>query len=185
MRRCLHACFFLLALGPALFGCSSTAEQVRALRQRADAGDAEAQVALGQRYLAGEGVEADAVHATSLFRAAAESGSPEGQLALGVAYRNGTGVPQDHEEALRWIYKAAEGGSAKARFVLGMMYEEGDGVPKDLVAAHAWLNLAAATLPPEESALAAQRRDWLADVMTPAQLAEAHRLAREWAQQRR
>jgi len=185
MRYCLRALFLFFALGSALGGCSSTAEQVGVLRERADAGDAGAQVALGQRYATGDGVEADAVRAASLFRTAAESGSSEGQLALGAAYRQGVGVAQDPDEALRWIRKAARAGNARARLALGAMYEEGDGVPKDLVAAHAWLNLAAAGLPPEESTLVAKRRDWLADIMTPSQLAEAHRLARELGQQKR
>ncbi len=44
-----------------------------------------------------------------------------------------------------------------------------------------WYNLAAAGLPPgEDRDSAAEFRDGVAKLMTPAQIAEAQRLAREW-----
>lgn len=183
MKRRLLSWVSPLALALALGACTSTAEQIRSLRQRADSGDVEAELALARRYAEADGVEQDAVQAASLYRRAAEAGNPAAQLALGMAYRDGVGVPQDDQEALGWIRKAAGAGNAGARFVLGIMYEDGAGVPRDPVAAHAWLNLAAAGLPPEERERAVRHRDWLTGVMTPAQVAEAQRLAREWAQQ--
>jgi TPR repeat protein len=47
---------------------------------------------------------------------------------------------------------------------------------QDYVEAHKWFNLAAAG----GNLNAAGNRDWLAKKMTPDQLAEAQRLAREW-----
>ncbi|MBI5017347.1 MAG: sel1 repeat family protein [Deltaproteobacteria bacterium] len=174
----------LLALAAALAGCGPTAAQLQALRQRADAGDADAQVALARSYAAGEGIDPNPAEAASLYRKAAITGHPQAQLALGLAYREGIGVPQDDQEALRWVRTAAGSGEPRAQALLGVIYEEGAGVPRDLVAAHAWLNLAAAGLPPEERERAVRHRDWLAGVMTPAQIAEAQRRAREWAPQR-
>jgi len=59
---------------------------------------------------------------------------------------------------------------------LGAMYTAGQGVPKDYVLAHMWINLAA----PKGVKGAVKARDLLEEMMTPAQLAEAQRLAREW-----
>ena len=60
------------------------------------------------------------------------------------------------------------------------MYDQGRGVPQDYVQAHKWMNLAASRQTGEERQRSADRRDTLARLMTPAQLAEAQRLAREW-----
>jgi clan AA aspartic protease (TIGR02281 family) len=58
------------------------------------------------------------------------------------------------------------------------MYASGQGVPQDYVTAHMWLNLAAARGYKD----AAQNRDNIAAQMTPAQIAEAQKLGREWLQ---
>jgi TPR repeat protein len=50
------------------------------------------------------------------------------------------------------------------------------GVPQDYIQAHMWFNLAAANGLKEP----ADFRDDLAKRMTPAQIAEAQQLAREW-----
>jgi len=71
---------------------------------------------------------------------------------------------------------AAEQGHAGAQAQLGLMYTKGQRVPQDYVQAHMWLSLAAA----QGDKRAPKRRDRLAKKMTPAQLAEAQRLAREW-----
>ncbi len=75
---------------------------------------------------------------------------------------------------------AAEQGHASAQYYLGLMYGEGQGVPQDYVQAHMWFNLAGAQGDKE----AAKARDHVAGLMTPAQLAEAQRLAREWKPRR-
>ena len=63
---------------------------------------------------------------------------------------------------------------------LGVMYAEGRRVVQDYVQAHMWRNVAASRLTGEERKISADGRDALARLMTPAQLAEAQRLAREW-----
>ena len=52
----------------------------------------------------------------------------------------------------------------------------GLGVVPDYVQAHMWFNIAAA----QGNETARRFRDDLAPLMTPAQTAEAHRLARQW-----
>jgi len=90
-------------------------------------------------------------------------------------YEEGQGVPVDEQEAVRWYRLAAEQGDAAAQFNLGVMYAKGHGLPKDYVLAHMWMNLAAAK--GVEGAVKAC--DFLEKHMTPAQLAEAQRKARE------
>ncbi len=70
----------------------------------------------------------------------------------------------------------ARRGNADAQYNLGVMYGNGRGVPKDYVQAHLWYNLAAA----QGTELARKNRDIIAEKMTPAQMAEAQRLARDW-----
>jgi len=84
-------------------------------------------------------------------------------------------------EALIWYRRAAEQGAFDSQVALGIAYEGGIGVPQDYVEAHKWYNLAA---PRSEYADlrtdTIKRRDALALKMTPAQIAEAQELAREW-----
>ena len=56
------------------------------------------------------------------------------------------------------------------------MYDRGQG---DYVRAHMWFNLSAAQ-EGADSQIAAKDRDNIAKLMTPAQIAEAQKLAREW-----
>ncbi len=68
-----------------------------------------------------------------------------------------------------------------AQLMIGTMYLYGQGVPQDYVQAHMWFNLAASRFAPGSDRDAAiTGREEIAALMTPAQIAEAQRLAREW-----
>ncbi len=110
------------------------------------------------------------------FRPLAEQGDADAQYNLGLMYDEGRGVPEDDAEAVKWYRKAAEQGDAEAQFNLGFMYGQGHGVAQDYVQAHMWSNLAAA----QGDETAREVRDLFSDYMTPGQIAEAERLAREW-----
>jgi hypothetical protein len=113
----------------------------------------------------------------------AEQGHAKAQYNVGHMYRNGHGVPQDYFEAMRWYRKAADQGLAQAQNNLGFMYYTSLGVPQDYVQAHLWFNLAAARLPPGEARdRAFKNRNIVAVTMTPAQISEAQKLAREWTE---
>ncbi len=86
-------------------------EEWRAL---AEAGHAEAQVALAGLYMAGEGVAADSAAAIQWYRRAAETGHPVAQLNLGEFYRLGRAVARDPLAAYVWFALAAEQGRAWA-----------------------------------------------------------------------
>ena len=81
-------------------------------------------------------------------------------------------------EAVGWYRRAAEQGEVAAQSNLGGMYGAGDGVAQDYILAHMWYDLAGAGGDED----AAKLRDSVAELMTPAQVADAQRLAREWVE---
>ncbi len=83
---------------------------------------------------------------------------------------------QDFARARQWYEKAAAQGIANAQYDLGVLYSNGHGVTQNIVQAHKWYSLAAANGHED----AAMLRDALAKQMTPAQIDEAHKIAREW-----
>ena len=162
------------------------AAALRLWRPLAEQGHAQAQYNLGVVYRKGQGVLQDYAVALKWYRLAAEQGFPDAQSDLGFMYDIGQGVPQDYAEAVKWYRLAAEQGHAIAQFNLGIMYDNGQGVPQDHMLAHMWLNLAASRSPPgEDYDEAVQLRDAVAERMTPAQIAEAQKLARQWWKRRK
>ena len=73
-----------------------------------------------------------------------------------------------------WFRQAAEEGNVIAQNEVGIMYAKGEGLPQDYVQAHMWFSLSAAQDGDTHN------RDIIAAKMTPAQIAEAQKLAREW-----
>jgi TPR repeat protein len=170
------------------------ATAVALVQPLAEQGDALAQYYLGDIYLWGFH---DWGEATKWFRKAAEQGHARGEVSFGNTYLHSSGddAPEDWVEAVKWFRKAAEQGDARGQEQLGEMYKRGQGVPQDYVLAHMWLNLAGAhSYPTKRDEPADQERavwaasirtgqgdrDELAVKMTPEQIAEAQRLAREW-----
>ncbi len=92
------------------------------------------------------------------------------------AYKRG-----DYATAVRIFRQFADQGNASAQYNLGQMYRKGQGVTQDYVQAHMWYNLSAA----KGNKTGRKNRDLLAKQMTPAQIAEARRLAREWKPKRK
>ena len=134
-----------------------------------------AQVNIGQMYREGKGTAQNYVEAARWYRIAAIRGVDYAQFALGNAVRIGEGVVQDYAEALRWYKLAAEKGFIGAQINLGSMYAQGQGVAQDYSKAHMWYNLAAVSGDSD----AVKNRDIVAAKMTPQQVAEAQKLARE------
>ncbi len=167
--------------GVAAYKRGAYATALREWRPLAEQGNAKAQYNLGLMYRKGQGVPQDDAWAVGWWRKAAEQGNAGAQNNLGVMYSNGHGVPQDDAEAVGWWRKAAEQGHATAQYKLGFMYRNGQGVSQDYVLAHLWLNLAASRFPPgEDRDRAVEGRDIVEKMMTPAQISEAEKLAREW-----
>jgi TPR repeat protein len=146
------------------------------LRKLAKAGNAAAQNRLGLLYHDGQGVPQSYEGAKHWFTKAAEQGHAGAQVNLGTIYLVGHGFYQSDQLALFWFRKAAEQKDALAFAKLGLMYARGQGVSRDFIQAHMWYNLAGAN----GASNTAEARDALAQQMTPAQIAEAQQLAREW-----
>lgn len=117
----------------------------------------------------------DDTEAVRLYRLAADQGIAEAQGNLAWMYSEGRGVPKDDAEAVRFFRLAAEQGNSFAQGNLGWMYVRGAGVPQDFILAHMWFNLSAAQ--GEETAV--KNRDLAAARLTPADLSEAQKRARE------
>ena len=170
-----------LVEGVAAYNRGDYATALREFRPLANQGVAAAQFNLALMYSEGKGVPQDYAEAVKWYRKAANQGDANAQFNLGNMYNDGRGVPQDYAEAMKWYRKAAAQGQAHAQNNLGFMYGNGQGVPQDYVQAHFWFNLAASHVPPGTFRdMAVENRDVFATKMTPAQIAEAQRLAREW-----
>jgi TPR repeat protein len=124
----------------------------------------------------------DYATALRIFQPIAGSGDATSELWMGTMYERGLAVPQDYSEAAKWYRRAAEQGHGQAQLNLALMYSEGKGVPLDYVQAHMWANLATVHIRAnaEIRQAFANVRDEIASKMTPTQIAEAQRLAREW-----
>jgi len=164
--------------GSAAYQRGDYAEALKWYRLSAEQGNAGAQTNLGVMYDNGQGVGQDKAEAVKWYRLAAARGSAEAQYNLGEMYAEGQGVAQDYGEALTWYRQSAARGNADAQVNLGEMYVEGQGVAKDLVRAHMWFNLGGAA----GASDGGQDRILIEAVMTPKQIAEANKLARECQQ---
>ena len=122
----------------------------------------------------------DYAAAIGIFRPLAEQGNARAQWYLGAMYLFGDGVPQNDAEAMKWYLQAAKKDYALAQSGLGMIYKRGYGVPQNYILAYMWYTVAAHD-PNAESA----QQDHLAEIaphVTPSQIAEARRLARQCLQ---
>ncbi len=124
--------------------------------------------------------------ATDWFRMAAEQGHSDAQYVLGARYKYRNHAKEDDAKddyamAAKWYRKAAVQGHGLARLSLGVMYATGEGVPQDHLQAYMWFDLAASCdSNPKTRAYVVDMRTAAALKMTPEQISEAQRLAREW-----
>ncbi len=166
--------------GWAAYKSGDYATALREWRPLAEHGHVKAQHNIGSMYLRGEGVPKNYAEAEKWTRKAAEQGRAIARTNLGWMYHSGRGVPRDYAEAVMWYRMAAEQNEAQAQTNLGLMYARGESVPQDFVRAHMWISLAAA----QGLKRAVKFRNISEKKqLTPAQLAEARRLAREWREE--
>lgn len=147
----------------------------------AEEGDVRAQINLGT--LNYNGPPPNHEEAAKWFRLAAEQGDALAERYLGYMYANGQGLARDDREAVKWYGRAAEQGDADAQAGLATMYSAARGTSQNYVQAHKWFSVAAARYPASERAKRAQAlrsSELLAEKMSPSQIEEAKKLAREW-----
>ncbi len=146
------------------------------LNHRALAGAGEAQFKLGEIYDIGQGATQDFAKSLKWYDRAAQQGHAAARRSLGIMFHRAKGVAQNYPEAAKWLRLAADQGDGEAQVILGGMHEQGQGMARDVVGGHMWLNLAGA----HGKKAARERRDKLAEAMTPVQIARAQSLAQKW-----
>ena len=143
-----------------------TPQEVADLLTQAERGDPEAQLKVGEMYVAGRDVPQNDVVAFAWYRQAAEQGVAEAQFNVGLMYSAGRGVPRDEAEAVTWYQQAAAQGLAEAQVNLGVIFAAGQVVVSDLVTAYIYFSHALARLTgePRDQVLAA--RNTVVEAMT-------------------
>lgn len=111
----------------------------------------------------------------------ARSGDVEAQFELGKNYETGRiGLPKDLAQAQYWYHKAADQGDPYAEASLGILFNFGKGVQRDYAQAYMWYERAVMHAQGGNRDSIVEMRDGIAENLTPQQIAEAKRLAREW-----
>lgn len=90
---------------------------------KADAGDVEAMVMVGDCYNRGFHADKDDFKAQTYYKMAADKGHAAAAFMVGLGYLFGTGVKKDKANAIKYIQDAAVKGFANAQHMMGMMYQ--------------------------------------------------------------
>jgi len=130
----------ILIAGSTLFGAP---ENPDSLREKAESGNAIAQLELGWRYQNGVELPQDDSSAIHWYQKAAEQGLASAQCNLGMMHMEGRGTPANQQLALEWLRSAARKGHTLAIYNIGLAHLNGDGVPQDLDEAVKWFRRAA------------------------------------------
>lgn len=120
----------------------------------------------------------DFITAHREFLAPAQKGEARAQFSLALLYLRGQGVAQNTPEAMRWLRKAANRGDGEARMVLGDLYMKAG--PQNYVKSYMWLTLGLANIRGSQRNIAHRMRKHVAARMTPEQIAQAKKMARDW-----
>jgi len=120
---------------------------------------------------------------------AAEAGDARAQLNLGIIYDNGLDdngyvIEGSRSQAVRWLLAAAEQGLSRAQVKLAEVYADAPEFVGGNPAACRWLLVAAPGLRGIHRHRARSRYERIAALLTPAEIAEAARFARDWTPKR-
>ena len=143
-----------------------TPQEVADLLTQAERGDPEAQLEVGEMYVAGRDVPQNDVVAFAWYRQAAEAGVAAAQFNVGLMYSAGRGVPRDEAEAVTWYQQAAAQGLAEAQVNLGVIFAAGQVVVSDLVTAYIYFNHALDRLTGEQRDQVLAARNTVVEAMT-------------------
>jgi TPR repeat protein len=116
---------------------------------------------------------------------AAEAGDARAQCNLGFLYDNGLDdngyiVEGSRPQAVRWLLAAAEQGLPRAQVKLAEVYADGPDISGSHATACGWFLLAATGLRGVHLHKARSEYARVAAHLTPAQIAQARRFARDW-----
>jgi hypothetical protein len=156
--------------------------------QKANGGDAAAQVQAGELYAKAAATEQDRdvipqdwKLVETWYRKAAEQGYIPGELHLAALYRDGGGktIARDMVQAAAWYRKAAEQGDTGAQGTVGMLYMLGQGVARSDGDAYFWLDVAANTPGPNQGQYIANRQT-VGMRLTTTEVDDIHYRAMKW-----
>ena len=164
----------LVFLGVSLAVVNAANSEFAAVKDKADAGDAEAQFTLAAIYDLGIDVPKNYAESGKWYLKAAQQGLAEAEFKLGVRYfEYGKQAKENYTTAFTWFYKAANQGIAAAQYNIGLMYQLGRGVPTNRVEAYKWYNIAAA----QGFTKASAARELLDSELSRKEVSEAERRA--------
>ncbi len=106
-------------------------------------GHPNAQSALAECYLNGDGVEPNAEKAFYWYSKATASGSTRARTKLGLMMFSGVGTEKNVDAGLDLLYEAASDGDTEAAMLIGSISLEGKEIDQDLSEALIWLTRAA------------------------------------------
>lgn len=121
------------------------AAQLKELQQKAEAGNPQAQAALGDYYAnvyEDAKRSADYPKALMWYEKAAAQGEAYSQVALAHLYYYGDSVPKDLTKAFKWAEISAKAGINDTQILLADMYKNGEGVAQNLQEAYMWFYVA-------------------------------------------
>lgn len=101
-------------------------EGLKNLIVKAEHGDVEAMVMVGDCYNRGFHTDKDDSKAQTYYKMAADNGHPAAMFMVGLGYLNGTGVKQNKVTAIKYIQDAANKGVANAQYMMGALYHAGE-----------------------------------------------------------
>jgi localization factor PodJL len=145
-------------------------------RRSAEAGIAVAQYRLGSLYERGQGVARNRTEAVTWYQRAADQGNVGAMHNLAVMMSEGVDGAPDHGKAFEWFLAAANCGVKDSQYNLGVIYARGLGPAQDLVESYKWFAVAAAGGDKD----ATVRRDEVAKVLSPDDLAKARAIVQAW-----
>lgn len=162
-------------------------------KKSADQGYVEGLSLLADLYQRGVGVPQDLPKAMELRKRAADTGDALAQYNLALAYLRGEVIQKDANAAIELLRSAASQNFQGAMFNLGVLFFKGEDVPQDFVRSYMWFELAAAWKsgsdgdhPVGSMAELGERasgiQSMLSDHISPEEIAEAQRMARDWAE---
>ncbi len=101
-------------------------------KEAADAGNSEAQLALGDCYRFSKGVVQNYAESLRYYAKSAEQGNPYAQFEVGCCFYHGEGIQMNRTAALEFYFSSAELGNGVAREMLWFLAEQGDDTAYEL-----------------------------------------------------
>lgn len=101
-------------------------ERLQSLINKANNGDVNAMVIVGDCYNRGEYIEKNVEKAQQYYMMAAEKGNAQAEFMAGLGFLLGEGVGRSVSTEAKYIQSAADKGITNAQYVLGSLYKDGE-----------------------------------------------------------